>query len=262
AQGNLEGALAYLEKAVAVYRRGRMTEVAPLEAYIGRIWIAQGELDLAWQWAHKHQLAAEDAPNYLREFEHLTLARLLIAQYRSDQKEDGLQAAKRLLDRLLLAAEAGGRTASVIEILLLQALADEAHDRLTAALPAFNSALMMAEPEYFTSLFVNEGLPVVNLLQAIIKENRAVPYAVRLLAYFETESTLTAAPQPLVDPLSERELEILNLIAAGFRNKEIAAQLVISLNTVLYHNKNIYSKLGVNKRALAIIKARELNLIQ
>jgi LuxR family maltose regulon positive regulatory protein len=89
-------------------------------------------------------------------------------------------------------------------------------------------------------------------------------YCHTLLTAFAAQAEMqpsSPSPQPLVDPLSERELEILTLIAAGLKNKEIAEQLMISLNTVLYHNKNIYSKLGVNKRALAIARARELGLI-
>jgi ATP/maltotriose-dependent transcriptional regulator MalT len=102
------------------------------------------------------------------------------------------------------------------------------------------------------------------LLQRMPEEDEKLrEYINRLLAAFDKQGiqSSTSSPQPLIDPLTERELEILALIAAGLINKEIAEQLVISLNTVLYHNKNIYSKLGVRKRALAIAKARELNLI-
>jgi ATP/maltotriose-dependent transcriptional regulator MalT len=102
------------------------------------------------------------------------------------------------------------------------------------------------------------------LLQRIPEEGEKLrEYTDRLLAAFDEQGIQPSpsSPQPLIDPLTERELEVLALIAAGLMNKEIAEQLVISLNTVLYHNKNIYSKLGVRKRALAIAKARELNLI-
>jgi LuxR family maltose regulon positive regulatory protein len=114
-------------------------------------------------------------------------------------------------------------------------------------------------------MFVDEGLPMVRLLQKMNGEKAVLKrYCHTLLTAFAAQAETQPSspnPQPLVDPLSERELEILALIAAGLKNKEIAEQLVISVNTVLYHNKNIYSKLGVNKRALAIARARELHLI-
>jgi LuxR family maltose regulon positive regulatory protein len=122
----------------------------------------------------------------------------------------------------------------------------------------------MAGPQGYICRFVNEGPLMATLLQAAIKANIAVPYATRLLASFDQPAQAkpeSVATQSLIDPLSDRELEILQLVADGLKNKEIAEQLVISLNTVLYHTKNIYGKLGVNKRTLAVAKARELGLL-
>ena len=125
----------------------------------------------------------------------------------------------------------------------------------------------MAEPGGFIRIFVDEGLPMAQLLSEKAVRGIMPNYCGKLLAVFEAEGQKIehepepSPAQPLIDPLTNRELEILTLIAAGQKNKEIAEQLVISLNTVLYHTKNIYSKLGVNKRTLAIAKAKEFNLI-
>ncbi|MFC1879740.1 LuxR C-terminal-related transcriptional regulator [Chloroflexota bacterium] len=121
----------------------------------------------------------------------------------------------------------------------------------------------LAEPNGFIRIFVDEGLPMVQLLSEVAAQGIMPNYVSKLLAVFEAEKQKNdlSPSQQLVDPLSERELEILTLIAAGLKNKEIAEQLIISLNTVLYHIKNIYRKLGVNKRTLAIAKAKEINLI-
>jgi LuxR family maltose regulon positive regulatory protein len=122
---------------------------------------------------------------------------------------------------------------------------------------------MLAEPNGFIRIFIDEGPAMAQLLSEANAQGMKPNYVSKLLAVFEAEkqqSDLLPA-QGSVDPLSKRELEILALIANGLKNKEIAEQLYISLNTVLYHNKNIYNKLGVKKRTLAIIKARELNLL-
>jgi LuxR family maltose regulon positive regulatory protein len=235
-----------------------------MAALRARVWILQGNLQDALAWAHAQGLSADDELSYLREFEHITLARLLIARYRHEQVETAVHEATGLLTRLLQAAEASNRIGSMIEILMLKALAHAAQGDVPAALARVERALTLAAPEGYVRLFVDEGPPMMALLQRIPEEGEKLrDYTDRLLAACDEQGILpsTSSPQPLIDPLTERELEVLALIAAGLINKEIAEQLVISLNTVLYHNKNIYSKLGVRKRALAIAKARELNLI-
>jgi len=215
------------------------------------------------EWAQERSLTVDGDLGYLREFEFITLARILLAQYKSDQADNAVQKAIKLIERLLKAAQKGKRTGSVIEILVLQALAYEAQGENSLALASLESALTLAEPEGYVRIFVDEGLPMENLLSEAIAQGMMSDYVKKLLAVFEAEKQKTdsTAPQELITPLSERELEILTLIAAGLKNKEIAEQLFISLNTVLYHVKNIYGKLGVKKRTLAIIKARELNLL-
>ena len=258
AAGDLAAAEEHLDRATAMYRLGRMAEYAPIEAIKCRIWLVQGELTRAQDWATRHNLSATDEPAFLREYEHLTLARLHMACYLRNKERTLLEETFSLLNRLLQSARAGKRTESEVECLLLLALAEDAQDNRQDAMTHLADALRLAQPQGYVQLFVREGAPLADLLKTAVSHNIAPNYAARLLSAF---GETVVQQQPLVDPLSERELEILAFIAAGLKNKEIAEQLVISVNTVLYHNKNIYSKLGVNKRTLAIAKAREIGLI-
>ena len=262
AQGDIEHAIELLDKAQAAYSRGRMPDIAPIGALKSRILITNGQLTKADQWANEQSLTVGDDLSYMREYDHLTFARLLIARFRQDKTPSNLSDAQTLLTRLLAAAESGGRLGSVIECLVLQALANALHKNEPAWEAPLRRALTLAQPQGYVRLFVNEGEPIFQLLQqvALEKPNQRA-YCDKLLAAFGVQSNKDVKSQRLVDPLSDRELEILRLIGAGLKNKEIAKQLVISLNTVLYHTKNIYGKLGVNKRTLAVIKATELGLI-
>jgi LuxR family maltose regulon positive regulatory protein len=181
----------------------------------------------------------------------------------NDRIDTSINEAMGLLGRLLAAAEDGERTGSLIEILVLKALAHEAQGDLTPALVSLERALTLAKPEGYLRIFVDEGMPMAQLLSEVATKGILPNYVSKLMAVIEAEKQKNdlSPSQQLVDPLSEREIEILNLIAAGLKNKEIAEQLIISLNTVLYHIKNIYRKLGVNKRTLAIAKAKEIKII-
>ncbi len=267
AEGDTTGALELLDAAERHYLPTPLPDVRPVAAWRARFWASQGDVDAALDWARAYDLAADDALSYLREFEHITLARALIASYRRKREASVLQKVQSLLERLLAAAEAGGRTGSAIEILMLQGLAGAMHGDIAAAMSPFARSLTLAEAEGYVRLYVDEGEPMAKLLAAAVGEGVMVDYARTLLAACHADRSSSEGkatrpqPQPLVDPLSERELEILARIAAGFKNQEIAEQLVISLNTVLYHNKNIYGKLGVGKRTHAVAKARELGLL-
>jgi LuxR family maltose regulon positive regulatory protein len=158
-------------------------------------------------------------------------------------------------------AENGNRMGSVIEIRILQALLYETQGDISCALEPLEHALRLAEPEGYVRIFADEGAPMVRLLSEAKAQGITPEYVGKLLdAFGETEYKMPMN-QPLIEPLSEREQEILSLIANGLKNKEIAEQMVISLNTVLYHTKNIYNKLGVNKRTQAVLKAQELRLL-
>ncbi len=261
AAGDLAGALAHLDEAQRLAVQNPLPEWRPVPALRARVWIRQGELGKAATWARESGVSADDDLSYLREFDHLTLARLLIEQARQGAEDAALEALE-LLGRLLVAAETNGRLGCAIDILILQAMAEEAQGETVAALDALERSLALAEPEGYVRAFVDEGLPMARLLRLAAGRTAHANHANSLLAAFDLDELSGGVlDQPLVDPLSERELEVLALVIAGLKNKEIADQLVISLNTVLYHTKNIYGKLGVNKRALAIARAKELNLI-
>jgi LuxR family transcriptional regulator, maltose regulon positive regulatory protein len=266
AQGDLGGALALLDEAERQYVRNPLPD-HPVAALKARVWVRQGRLSAALTWVREQGLSPDDDLSYLREFEHLTLARVLIARYRNDPGESSIREARQLLDRLWQAAEAGGRTGSVIEILMLQALAHQAQGDIPAAITSLERALTLAQPEGYVQVFVDEGLPVADLLARMNgsrEGGRRQAYIHKLLAAFGTPQAiqpLAFSPQPLVEPLSERELEVLKLLGTELSGPEIARELTVSLNTVRTHTKNIYGKLGVNNRRAAVRRAEELDLL-
>jgi len=219
-----------------------------------RIWLAQGKLELASQWVEERDLDLDGEPAYLREMEHIALARIFIAQRK-------LAEADRLLQRLIETAEAGGRTSRMIEILILQALAFQLGGDNDRAMTTLEIALTLAEPEGFIRIFVDEGPPMARLLYEAISREIAPEYVQRLLAAFPIDEPEQAANSELIEPLSEREIEILQLVAEGLTNLEIASRLYLSPNTVKAHTRNIYGKLGVNNRTQAGVRARALGLL-
>jgi LuxR family maltose regulon positive regulatory protein len=233
-----------------------------------RVWIAQGRMGDALGWTRERGLSVEDDLSYLREFEHVTLARALLARSRTERAGRSVDAndeAMGLLVRLLKAAEDGGRTGSAIEILVLQALAHHLQGDIPAALVPLERALTLAEPEGYVRLFVDEGPPMAALLEAATKRGVAPHYVRHLLAASgkaegESEDS-TAANQQLIAPLSERELDVLRLLGSDLDGPDIARQLMVSLNTVRTHTKNIFGKLGVNNRRAAVRRAAELDLL-
>jgi LuxR family maltose regulon positive regulatory protein len=261
AEGDLSGALELLNDAERVYRGDFFPNVRPIPALRARLWVTQGSLDQALAWAREQGLSAADDPSYMREFEHVTLARVLLAQHTTTHDELALQSATGLLERLLEAAEVGGRTGTVIEILALQALSRHAVGAVSDAVAPLARALTLAEPQGYVRIFVDEGPPMASLLRAAAKEGIARDYVRRLLAAFSNTDTESVTDQGLIDPLSERELDVLRLLATDLNGPEIARTLVVSLNTVRTHTKNIYTKLDVNDRRAAVRRAGELGLL-
>jgi LuxR family maltose regulon positive regulatory protein len=275
-QGNPASALDLLEEAQRLYVRTPLPDVRPIPARKARIWARQGRLTEALGWVCEQRLSAEDDLDYLREFEHITLARVLIARYQSERTDASIHAASQLLERLLQAAHAGQRTGSEIEIRVGQALAHQAQGDLAYALVLLERALELAEPEGYVRIFVDEGRPMAALLTKIEGKAgtpRVKTYVRQLLAAFEDHKESQPLPlgasqvkpasphlQPLVESLSERELEVLKLLRTEMSGPEIARELVVSLNTLRTHTKNIFSKLGVNNRRAAVRRAEELNL--
>jgi LuxR family transcriptional regulator, maltose regulon positive regulatory protein len=275
AQGDLAGALAWLDEAERVYIREPLPNARPIAASKARVWIRQGRLVEAERWKREQNLSVDDDVSYLREFDLLTLARLLIARYQTDRLDDARQAALKLLERLQQAAEAGRRTGSVIEILMLQALAQHTQGDMPAALTSLERALSLAEPEGYVQLFVAEGEPLRLLIadfRVLIERRKRgesqklIGYADKLLAAFAQPMTLPQSAisnqhSAIIESLSDRELEVLKLLGTELSGPEIADRLSVSLNTLRTHTKNIYSKLGVSSRRAAIRRAEELGLL-
>jgi LuxR family maltose regulon positive regulatory protein len=262
AEGDLGRAVELLDEAERLYVSDMFPDVRPIAAVRAGVWIAQGRVVEALGWTRERGLSVEDSLSYLREFEHITLARALLAQYAGTGEERALRDATRLLERLLHAAEDGRRTGSVIELLVLQALAHQARGDMADALGTLARALALAEPEGYLRVFVDEGPPMVALLKALPKQRAAgLPYVRRLLAALAAPNDRVPHPQGLIEPLSVRELEILRLLGTELDGPGIARQLVVSLNTVRTHTKNIYAKLGVNSRRAAVRRAAELDLL-
>jgi LuxR family maltose regulon positive regulatory protein len=261
AEGNLGAALELLDEAERLYVSDYFPNVRPIAALKARLWIAQGRLGEALGWARERSLSAQDELSYLREFEHITLARLLLAQSARDRADGSMQEATELLERLLEAAEAGGRSGSLIEILVLLALAHRARADVPAALVALRRALALAEPEGYVRVFLDEGPPMAALLEAAANHGIAPSYVRQLLTGFGGAEDRTPAKQALIEPLSERELDVLRLLGTDLNGPDIARELVVSLNTVRTHTKNIYAKLGVNNRRAAVRRAEELDLL-
>ncbi len=254
-QGDVTGSQEVIRAALQLVQHdpgSRFRPLPPAACYQARLWIAQGNLAAASRWAQESGLKKADTPvTYLYEVDHVVLARLLIAQGK-------LEAAETLLLRLHHAAAAAERHGSLIEILILQAITFAAQHRAQAALAALDQALGLAEAEGFVRLFLDEGAPVVELLRRAVAQDRHARYALHLLkAVGET----AAAPQPLLEPLSERELEVLRRVAAGYSNQEIAQDLVVALSTVKKHISNMYGKLEADSRTQAVARARELGLL-
>jgi LuxR family maltose regulon positive regulatory protein len=263
-RGDLDAALDLLEEAKRLYVRNTMPVLYPVEALKARVYIRQDRLPEAVAWSNERGLSVEDELSYLSEFEHITLARLLLAEYERTREEQSVLQALGLLERLLEAAEDRGGMGSVIKILVLQALAHQARGEITLANAPLERALALAEPEGYLRIFVDEGPPMAALLKQVKAESgNEREYIQKLLAAFDDKESQSSSisPQPLIEPLSERELDVLQLIAQGLTNPEIASKLYLSLNTVKAHTRNIYGKLEVNNRTQAVAKARSLGVL-
>jgi len=260
AQGDLDGTLDLLYEAERLYVNDFFPNVRPVGALKARVRILQGRLAEAFDWVREQGLSVEDDLSYLREFEHITLARALLADCKSDRANHRIVEALEFLERLLQAAAEGGRTGSAIEILVLQALAHEMRGDMSAALVPLERALTMAEPEGYVRIFADEGRPMAVLLEAAAKQGIGLNYVRRLLAALGKEGRTPAAPVGS-EPLSERERDVLRLLGTDLSGPDIARELIVSLNTVRTHTKNIYDKLQVNNRRAAVRRAKELDLL-
>jgi LuxR family maltose regulon positive regulatory protein len=264
ARNNHTSALAIVE-AFATLADARQFATAPL-AFVGavraQLELMRGHLAAAVRWADASGLSASDDPSYPREREYLTFARVRIAQGRASPTGPFLSEALRLLERLRADAEEKARTGSVLEILLLQALALSALGRGNEALAVLERALTLAEPQGYIRLFVDEGEPLVAMLRQAYAHGIAPDYVATLLS--AAGEPKLPAPSPagsLLEPLTERELEVLRLLVRGLSNHAMARELVITVGTVKSHINHIYGKLGVQSRTQAIARAHSLHLL-
>ena len=266
AQGDLDGALDLIDQAERLYVGNFSPNVRPIASRKTRMWVTQGWLGKALGWVHEQGLSVDDDLSYLREFDHITLARVLLARFRCDRVNTSISGVLRLLERLQKAAEERGGKGSVIEILVLQAMAYQAQGNLTAALMSLQHALELAEPQGYARIFLDEDPSMMELFCEAATRGIIPDYSGKLLEAFESEKMKSADKpvltfaQPLIEPLSQRELEVLKLLRSDLSGPEIAQQLSVSINTFRTHTKNIFIKLGVNDRRAAIRRAEELDL--
>ncbi len=269
--GDIDGAIEQITRAERLYLPSVLPNLRPLSALKIRLKIKQGQLDEAFAWVREQGLTTHDDLDFFHEFEHITLARALGVGHDGNGGKE-LEVPK-FLDRLLQAAEAGGRTGSAIEILILQALTFKVQDDIPQAFASLEHALTLAEPQGYLRIFVDEGetmrLLLLNFRSA--NEKRAnhslLGYVDKILAAFSqpeeiaSQSKTVNPKSKIIEPLTERELEILRLIAEGQSNTEISQKLYVALSTVKGHNLRIFNKLQSQNRPEAVARPRELALI-
>ncbi len=258
-----DGAFAALDEMVSLTRSAMPATPLLAESARAWLWLRQGRLREVERWARDLGLNSRQDITLSNETDLVTLARLLIAQNK-------LSEANALLQRLIAATESSGHWASHLAAQLWYAVTLEAQDKSREAQLTLVQLLKQAEPEGHVRLFVDAGLPLARLLYQAIEHDLAPAYAQRLLSAFPQAdwspqpgpAQQTERPEGLIEPLSDRELEVLRLIDQGLSNSEIAAKLVLSTGTVKVHSHNIFSKLGVSSRIQAVSKARALGLIE
>ena len=267
ADGDPEDAVNHLAQAEHLHRPTFLPEVRPIAAIEARIRIAQGKLPEAADWARDRGVSATDEVSYLREFDHLTLARLLLARHRAHPDAGAADQADQLLARLRGAAEASGRAGSLLEIRMLQALARDAQGQRAQAVECLSQAWALApEPDGYVRLFLDEGAPMTTLLRHAQHVGVEDQHVRRLLIPTAANNAGTSATgpspvPPLADPLSERELQVLRLLASELSGPQIARELFVSRNTLSTHTKHIFTKLGVTSRRAAVLRAKERGLM-
>jgi len=270
AQGDLAGARETLQEATHLARRSKVDVfvLCWLDECRLRLWLSEGNLAAAMRWAKTSGLTVDDELIYHHDLHHINLARVLVAQGMRQPSGNYLHEALDLLARLLAAAEKSGWIHEEIKILILQALALDAGGDTEEAIATLTRALMLAEQGGYVRVFVDEGAPMHKLLHQAAAEGIAPEYVSKLLAACDVSESGSVGErfprtriQPLIEPLSERELEVLRLLATGLSTSGIAQELFVAVSTLRSHAKSIYSKLNVHSRHEAVARAKELNLL-
>ncbi len=264
-EGDHDAALEALDEAQRFYVRTPIPNLRPVGAMKARIYLKQEQLMNAQTWARKSGLSLRDAPDYLHEFERVTLARIALAEVNVNFSD-----VVSSLERHLKLAETQNRLASQIEILITLSLAFQSKGEQANAITSLEQALKLAESEGYWRLFVDEGelirLLILDLRSALESSARTevqplFGYVEKLLAGFSQPTQLQKPKTELIDPLSERELEVLCLIAQGLSNQEITQKLFVALSTIKGHNLRIFAKLQAKSRTEAVARARKLGLL-
>ena len=254
AEGDLDAALDLLEEAEGRYDTDFSPPVRPVAALKAQVQLERGDHAAALGWAHAHPLGIDDECTYVHEFEHLTMARVLLAAGSVDEIDRAMSA----LDRLLASADIGQRTGSSIQILVTQALGHLRAGRSAEATAAVSEALRRADGRGYVRTFLDVGPPLAELLRGL--DGPSGEHARRLLVTEPPEGAPRRSRVAGPDELSERELEVLRLLRSDLSGPDIARGLHVSLNTLRTHTKHIYTKLGVTNRREAVSRANELGL--
>lgn len=276
AQGEIREANCWLQQMETLAQQTRKTEPLELVATVrARLFLAEGRVENALLWMRERHYSLEDPASMRVEFEYHTQVRVLIAAARAYADSSYIQQALKLLECLRAAAEEAGRTRSLLEVLMLQSLALQQEGDIAGALGVLERAVTLAEPGRYIRLFVGEGDPMARLLRQLLEQKRLqrgarqainLTYLANVLKAFapsapSTLRTSSIVGEPVLDPLSGREHEVLRLLATGRKNREIADELVVATGTVKAHINTIYQKLGVSSRVQAVVRARALGLL-
>jgi LuxR family maltose regulon positive regulatory protein len=257
--GDIELAEEYIERARPLEEQASFPDwTSQFERSQLELWLAQDRLRTAVNWSDEMSRSSVLADRTERVETQLAMARVLIVK----GDDQALERALALLKSLVEMTGGQGQNGLLIEALSLQAMADWRRGERAGSLISLEHALRLAEPEGYIRLFADLGLPMAQLLQEARSRGVMTDYVDGLLAAFNTDlSFLTSSEVALPEPLTDREQEVLELLAAGLTNREIAEDLIISPETVKKHTGNIYGKLGASNRTQAVARARELNLL-
>jgi len=258
-QGNFARAFALLKELETILSDNQAQMLLPaVHAFRARLWIYQGNLTDANRWLQSANLQLDGTLTYLQESDYITYARFLIAGQQWDD-------ADRLISHLIEFADSGNRNTRIIELLILQSLVQQGQGQSRRAEETLARALKIAEPEGYIRTFLDEGPALVALLYPLVADATSSAYTREILRAFrmqEIESQeIEDSQSDLIEPLSDREIEVLQCLAEGLSNREIALKLTVSLSTIKTHTRNIYGKLGVNSRTQAIAQAKIWGLI-
>jgi LuxR family maltose regulon positive regulatory protein len=261
ASGNDEQAHASIQEAILLYESISPWANKLAAAHQAKMDLERGDIDAGERWAQANDLVTDGDFEFHREIEYLVLARVLIAQKRFEE-------AHSLVERIYRIAQEIGKRQTELEGLILLALVISVQGETDQALVYLEKALSIGEPEGFIRVFVDEGPPLARLLYEALTRGLAPDYVRRLLAAFPAEERKRTEPpksqaseSELIEPLSERERDVLQLIAEGLTNREIGERLFLSLNTVKAHTRNIYGKLDTHNRTQAVARARALGVL-